>query len=180
MGDSEGQRSLAWSVHGVEKSWTQLSNRTAATGVRWYLIAALTCLWSVVSDVEHHLMYLLAFCMPALGTCCSNLPGLSWSLLQPRYLSSCWHLGGTQKSFLIIIKDTDCRYVYRVTTDTGDKQFCFHSSLCALGASSDRISVPVSLSFCQVQEGSVFSTPGFGVEEGFLGGPVVKNSPANA
>ena len=38
----------------------------------------------------------------------------------------------------------------------------------------------VSLSFCQVQEASVFSTPGFGVEEGFPGGPVVKNSPANA
>ena len=120
-------------------------------------------------------MYLLAFCMPSLGTCCSNVPGLCWSLLQPRDLSSFWHLGGTEKSFIIIIKDSDCRYVYRVTSDPGDKQFCCHSSLCALGASSDRVSVPVSLSFCRVRESS-----GFGVEEGFPGGPVVKNSPANA
>ena len=55
--------------------------------------------------------------------------------------------GRYSEEFLIFIKDSDCRYVSRVTVDPGDKQFCCHASLCALGASSDRVSVPVSPSF---------------------------------
>lgn len=39
------------------------------TGVKWYLVMALSCISLMTSDVNHLFKYLLAICIPSLGKC---------------------------------------------------------------------------------------------------------------
>ena len=61
-------------VHGVAKSWPRLS--TSASGVRWYFIMILICVFLMVSNAKHLFMCLLANCISSLEKkfCSSPLP----------------------------------------------------------------------------------------------------------
>ena len=64
----------AWwvAVHGVAKSWTQLSTYThILTCVRWFVIDVLIFFFLTISDVECLSIYLLAIHVTSLETCLS-------------------------------------------------------------------------------------------------------------
>ena len=63
------ENSMACIVYGVTKSWTWLNNfHFTMTDIKWYLIVDLICI-SLISHVEHLVMYMLATYTIFLGKC---------------------------------------------------------------------------------------------------------------
>ena len=76
--DSEAWRAV---IHGVAKSWTQLSNGSDSKGIRWNFTVVLICISLVISDSEHLFICLYALCISSLEKLLLKFSAHFWILL---------------------------------------------------------------------------------------------------